>query len=665
MKPEVDEQRLDNAVQYHKAGDLNRAGSVYREILQRNPTHATALSHLGLLLYQTGAKEQALEMIERSLNVSPEVAETRNNYALVLHDLGRDHDAIAQYHKCIETKPDLLEPYSNLANVLRRHGNVNQAVSLYHHVLNLNPLFYDARLNLGVLLMEQGQPDEALQHFHRLEADRPGDSKLRFNLGVSYFDKHEFAVAIKHFAKAFEIDPHSAGALTYLIASKREICDWAGLTDLEAKLHQLVSNGVLHGIMPFQSLFLPSFATPERQAAVARAFVSRLPQRSDAPSFASRPKARPPKLRIAYLSADFHDHATSHLMLGLFARHDRRRFEVITYSYGPPSNDYYRRKIAADSDQFYDMRGQSYTETADHIRGHHVDILIDLKGYTTQARAQICAQRPAPLQVSYLGYPATMGADFIHYLLTDATVTSFEDAPHYTEKLVYLPGCYQINDREQAISSTAYTREQCNLPARGFVFCCFNNSFKIEPLVFDVWMRLLARTPDSVLWLLHTGESTEENLRHEARARGVSPDRLIFARKLPKSEHLARHRLADLFLDTLTYNAHTTASDALWTGVPVISLPGKTFAGRVATSLLRAMDLAELSVSTLIAYEQLALEIAHDTGYHRSLKSSVENNRVRSSLFDTNAFVGHLENAYDTMWCIYQDGDPPRSFSVW
>jgi predicted O-linked N-acetylglucosamine transferase (SPINDLY family) len=370
------------------------------------------------------------------------------------------------------------------------------------------------------------------------------------------------------------------------------------------------------------------------------------------------------RIRIAYLSSDFHRHATAFLTAGLFELHDRKLFEIAGISFGPDDKSDTRARLIRAFDSFHDVRAESDRAVAARIADLEIDIAVDLKGYTGGARPGILAHRPAPIQVSYLGFPGTMGAPFIDYIIADDTVTPAGDEPFYSESIVRLPGCYQVNDAKRAISTAAPTRVAAGLPERGFVFCCFNQSYKVTEPIFAVWMRLLRRVEGSVLWLFRDNALAETNLRAEAAARGVDPLRLIFAEREKPENPLARHRLADLGLDTLPYNAHTTASDALWTGLPIVTCRGSTFAGRVAASLLQAVGLPDLVTENLADYEALALALARDAPRLDAVRARLAQNRSTSSLFDTDLFRRHIETAYRTMWRRWRDGEPPAGFNV-
>jgi predicted O-linked N-acetylglucosamine transferase (SPINDLY family) len=377
----------------------------------------------------------------------------------------------------------------------------------------------------------------------------------------------------------------------------------------------------------------------------------------------TRDSYRHEKLRLAYLSADFQAHATAFLIAELIERHDRSRFEVHAISFGRDDASAMRARLRSAFDRFHDVGAMSHEAIARLIRELEVDVAVDLKGYTQHARPDVLRYRPAPIQVSYLGFPGTMGGDFIDYVIADPIVLPFSEQPFYTEQIVHLPDCYQPNDTKRPTAKATLTRSEAGLAEGAFVFCSFNNNYKINPAVFDVWMRLLAQVPESVLWLLRANETAETNLRAHAQERGIAPTRLIFADRTSLDQHLARHRLADLFLDTLPCNAHTTASDALWAGLPVLTCRGRSFAGRVAASLLQSVGLPELGCTNLADYEALALKLATDPLMLGQLRQRLAQNRAHARLFDIDRYRAHIEAAYRRMWEIRQDG-PPQSFAV-
>ena len=441
---------------------------------------------------------------------------------------------------------------------------------------------------------------------------------------------------------------------------RRFLGDWEGIEgefrDVEARI-----NRGEKGAVPFQILAMSSSPALQRRAAEIHVG-DKFPARSSAGAIARR--ARRDRIRIGYFSADYHNHATTYLMAELLERHDRSRFEILGFSFGMNTADEMGRRVSTAMDRFLDVRLLPDREVAQLSRELEVDIAVDLKGFTHESRTGIFAARAAGIQVSYLGYPGTMGADYIDYLIADPTLIPEASRQYYSEKIVYLPDSYQVNDSQRLISAKPCARADEGLPDGAFVYCCFNNAYKISPAVFDVWMRVLGRVEGSVLWLLEENPWVAGNLRKEAARRGIAPERLVFAKPLPLAEHLARQRLADLFLDTLPYNAHTTASDALWAGLPVLTRMGETFASRVAASLLRAIDLPELVTATEAEFEELAVALARDPERYRALRQRLKENRLRAPLFDIRAFTSHLEAAYSAMHERYQAGLAPEHIEV-
>jgi predicted O-linked N-acetylglucosamine transferase (SPINDLY family) len=449
------------------------------------------------------------------------------------------------------------------------------------------------------------------------------------------------------------------------------LCDWSTLAENRERLWTQaaarIDRGETGGLPPFFSIVLSWPA--QRQLVLARAEARSLTARHaklrQNVDIFHRADGSNGRLRIGYLSGDFYDHAVSHLAQSLFGLHDRRQFEIFTYSYAPDDASSYRRRIQTESEHYVDVSAHTVKDLAKRIAADGIQILVDMMGYSGHSRLEVMSLRPAPVQASWLSYPGTTGAEFIDYLVGDRIVTPPERAADFSEKLVLLPHCYLITDHEQPISATSARRGDYGLPDRGFVFCSLNNSYKFEPEIFGVWMRILAQVAESVLWLTSGGATMEANLRREAESCGVDPARLIFVRgTLPKSEHLARVRLADLFLDTHLYNAHTTACDALWAGLPVFTCPGDTFASRVAASLLTAIGLPELIAADFDRYEQMAVQFANHPAALQLLRAKLAAHRTTWPLFDTPRFVRNLERAFIGMWQNYEAGRPPREFEV-
>ncbi|QSA97657.1 UDP-N-acetylglucosamine-peptide N-acetylglucosaminyltransferase [Methylococcus sp. EFPC2] len=444
-------------------------------------------------------------------------------------------------------------------------------------------------------------------------------------------------------------------------ALSRRMCEWERLDEWREKVRDALARKEAGTVAPFHLLSLPGMSAAEQRACAElwmqpRIAASAVEREDLSFSFPATGKA---KIRLGYLSCDFHEHATSRLMEELFEAHDRERFEIYAYSYGADDGQSMRKRLEKSFDRFFDIQTLSTSESARHIHSHDVDILIDLKGYTAGTRTVILTYRPAPIQVNYLGYPGTLGGDFCDYIVTDPYLTPPGTEVDYSEAFAYLPHSYQPHGRHARIGRRP-GRAEAGLPERGFVFCCFNQAYKITPEIFDVWCRLLANVPDSVLWLLDS-TTAEGNLRDAACQRGIAPARLVFAPDQAQNEHLGRLGLADLVLDTLPYNAHTTASDALWAGVPVVTCAGDTFPSRVAGSLLHAVGLPELIAADLDGYYELALELATSPELFRKLKRKLDTNRLTTPLFDIQNYTRHLETLYATMWRRYLDGKRPSA----
>ena len=551
---------------------------------------------------------------------------------------------------------------------LWQQGDLAGAEARFREVLARHPLHAAACSNLGMVLVEQRRFGDGMELLARAIELDPGHAGARINLANTVYVDGRVDEALPHYREALRLDPRALETRVNVLKPFMDICDWDGVARIVDELIERRRRGDeswSNFISPFVALLLP--LPQEMQKAVALRHGRELaaawsPRRSRIAAL--RPGRGGDRIRIGYVSGDLRNHATGHLTAGMFERHDRSRFEVLAYSWNPDDGSSYRRRIAAGCDRFIDLAGESYEQSAARMASDGVDVLVDLCGYIGGSRAEIFALRPAPLQVQWLGYPGTMGADFIDYVVADELIVPKELAVQFTESIAWLPRCYQVNDGAQPVAHAHGSREQAGLPPAGFVFCCFNQSYKIDSQVFGCWMRLLAAVPGSVLWLLVGSDLARQNLRRHAAQCGIAPDRLIFTAGLPKPEHLARHGLADLFLDTWVVNAHTTASDALWAGLPVLTCAGNTFASRVAGSLVRAVGLPELVAGDRVQYEELAITLARDPARLAALRRRLAEARSKSPLFDTAGFVRDLERAFEIMWQRREAGENPNSFEV-
>jgi predicted O-linked N-acetylglucosamine transferase (SPINDLY family) len=616
----------------------------YDRALAIQSSYAAAHNNRAALLQESGRPLEALASYDRALAIQPHDPEIHYNRGSAQEALGRLQEALASYERALALRPENPDAHSARGRVLRELKRFDESLQSYERALAIKPDSAEVRNNVGIVLQELLRSEEALRSFERALAIKPHDADIWVNLGNAQVRLHRWDEALQSYGRAREINPDLAWLHGNWLHSKMRLCDWR---DLDSEVTQLLGD-VAQGkkvVLPFQALALTD--SPPLQLKAARIWASHDTQAAVMPAVPA-PK-RSEKIRLGYYSADFHEHATAYLAAGLFERHDRSRFELTAFSFGPPSEDGMRRRLTAAFDRFLDVRSRSDREVAQWSRELGLDIAVDLKGYTEGARMGIFAHRAAPVQVSYLGYPGTLAAPYIDYLIADETLIPPELCAHYTEKIAYLPGSYQANDRTRPIAARNFTREELGLPPRGFVFCCFNNAYKIAPAAFDAWMRILRRVEGSVLWLLLDSERAADNLRREAEGRGVNGTRLVFAPRMPLPEHLARHRAADLFLDTYPYTAHTTASDALWAGLPVLTRTGESFAARVAGSLLKAAGLPELITRTSAAYESLAVELAQDPEKLAELSLRLREERLTVPLFDTERFTRHLEAAYAKM----------------
>jgi predicted O-linked N-acetylglucosamine transferase (SPINDLY family) len=468
------------------------------------------------------------------------------------------------------------------------------------------------------------------------------------------------AEAIADFERAVSLRPDLPYVRGDLVHAKLHCCQWISLDQHVAKIVEGVRSS---RSSDWPHSFIAISASPRDQLACAQQYVGDRCRPATVPVWDGT-KYQHDRIRVAYLSADFREHPVAFLSAGLFETHDRSRFHTVALSLAHDRSSHMRARLQSAFDEFIDVDGKSDAEVASLIRKKEIGIVVDLMGFTLRNRMEILAQRAAPIQVNYLGFPGTTGAPYIDYVLADGTVAPFSEQDAFSEHIVHLPNCYQVNDRKRPVAARVPTRSEVGLPEQGFVFCCFNSSFKITRAVFDVWMRLLKDTDRSVLWLLGTNELAAGNLRREATARGVDEERLVFASRVNHADHLARHRLADVFLDTLPYNAHTTGSDALWAGVPLLTCKGSTFAGRVGASLLFAAGLPELVTESLEEYESRALQLVRNPAKLKALRERLRANRLMCPLFDTERSCRHIEAAYTNMWQRFQRGEPPSNFRV-
>lgn len=637
-------------------GRLDEAEQACRQALAIAPGHAGALTEMGDLMRLRDRHEEAIPAYRQALATPPGPPDTWNRLGIALRAAGRLGEAEAAFRQALALNPGHVGAINNLGALLQDRNRHGEAETLLLKALALDPGLSALHNNLGTLYRALGRPEAAEQSFLQAIALDPDNADALANSGQLYRDLGRLPEAESAFRRAWERAPDHPSAYGDWLFVRRRLCQW----DIPSGAPGGGLDQAAGRIDPFAALSLAD--APDRHREAASRSAAKAATGAGAPLWQGE-RYRHDRIRVAYLSADLHDHATAYLMAELFETHDRDRFEILAVSWGPDQPSAMRTRMKRAFDRFEDVADLDDEAVARRLRELEVDIAVDLKGYTKDSRPGILARRPAPVQVNYLGYPGTMAADWIDYILADVTVIPEEAFAHYQESIVRLPDCYQVNDRHRSLPE-APSRSACGLPDQGFVFCDFNNSYKITPDLFAVWMRLLEGVPGSVLWLLEDNRWARDNLRREAERAGIDPARLVFAPRAPLPEHLARHRLADLFVDTFPYSAHTTASDALWAGLPVLTLMGRSFASRVAASLLRSVGLPELVTRNLAEYEARALELARDPAALAALRARLGTRKTDSPLFDTDRARRHIEAAYETMWRRTQAGLPPTHFDV-
>ncbi len=653
---------ISAAAQAFDSGYTSEARSIVESILSRAPDDARAHKLMALICRREGRLEEAIVSAGRAVGLVPADADFQFTFAWTLHEAGRYEESIPHYRQASLLRPSDPRVWYNLGNALRSLGRTGEAVDAYKRSVEIRPDHFWANFSLGSVLNVLGKSQEAVPYFRKATAINPADPWAHYGLGTALKELGNPVDAVRCFQRAFSLDTNQATVLAELLSQSMRLCLWKGFDRLSGQLIRMVADST-QPVSP--TAFLAVSDSPAEQLSCAKAFArDAAGQVSGYGISFSHSRQKKPRIVVGYLSADFREHVVSSLSVELFERHDRNRFQVLGYSYGRDDGSPMRLRLSQAFDRFVDIRDSSTLETAKQIYRDNVDILVDLTGYTRDTRPQILALRPASIQVSYLGFSGTMGADFVDYMIADRFLIPPEQERFYSEKLVIMPFCHQVNPSSRAVASGRPTRLEQRLPEEGLVFCCFNNAHKLTPRVFDLWMRLLKAVPGSVLWLKAAIPPTVQNLRTEAGARGVDPTRLVFASNLPHPEYLANYTLADLFLDTFPYTAGSTASDALLAGCPLLTCVGESYVSRMAGSVVQALGLPELVVSSLDEYESRALHFASNPGELFGIREKLRGNRMNSPLFDSARFTRNLEAAFETMVDIYLKGEAPRSFDV-
>ena len=628
--------------------------------IRLNPTYANAYNNRGNALVALRRFQDALASYDKAIALNLNFAEAYVNRGNVLRDLKNPQAAVESYDKAIELKPASAEIYNSRGQILMALRQFHAAVDNFDKAIQLKPGLADAYNSRGTALKELKRGDEALASYDKALQIKSSAAEIHYNRAILLNELKSYTAAVESYDQAIAINPANTFFRGSRLHTKMQICDWR---DYDGQIAHLVS-GVKQGqkvAAPFAVLTFTD--SPEVHRKAAEIWVSKeCPPNSILGPLVKRPRRT--KIRLGYFSMDYRNHPTALLVAGAIEAHDREKFEVYGFSFGPDTQDSMRKRMEGAFDKFMDVREKSDVDIAALARSLEIDIAVDLAGHTSQARTAIYAMRAAPIQVNYLCYPGTMGTGYHDYLIGDRTVMPAAIRPHYLENVVYMPDSYQPNDHTRVDDEPVPSRAELGLPANGFVFCCFNNNFKITPSIFDIWMRILKQVAGSVLWLFEDNSAVAANLRAEAERRGVAAERLVFAPRAPHGAHMARHRAADLFLDTLPYNAHTTASDALWMGLPVLTCTGGGFAGRVATSLLNAVNVPELITSSLDEYEARAVELAKDPSMLAAKKQRLSEHRLTAPLFDSRLYARHIEHAFARMYELHHADLPPEDIHV-
>jgi protein O-GlcNAc transferase len=660
LKPDYTAAYNNRGVTLRELKRPDEALKSYTQAIEVNPDHAGAHNNRGIVLQDLRRFAEALVSHDRALALNPNFLEALDGRGNALRNLNRYDDALACFERALKLDPQHAESHNGHGAALYALQRPQDALASYERALALKPDFAEAHYNCASVLVDLQRIDLAEVAYERAIALKPDYPEAHFGRGTLMCDLSRFDEARASFERARAIDPDLLWLDGLWLHARMRLCDWSGLEqDIAAMLAKVGRSERV--TTPFSMIPLTGSGALLRKACETWGALC-CPPLDTLPPVAKRPRRE--RIRVGYYSADYYMHATTNLAAELFEKHDRTRFEIVAFDFGPNQPDQMTQRLKAAFDRFIDVRSMSDQQVAQLSRDLEIDIAVDLKGFTQHQRSPIFAYRAAPVQVNYLGFPGTLGSPYMDYIIADPTLIPSASRHLYSEKVAYLPDSYQVNDRSRQIAPIQCSREELGLPPSGFVFCSFNSAYKILPGTFASWMRILEAVAGSVLWLLEHNPVASQNLRRSAASAGVDPSRLVFANLLPLPEHLSRYRVADLFLDTLPCNAHTTASDALWAGLPVLTQTDEAFATRVAASLVNAVGLSELVTTTAADYEQLAVELANQPQRLAEIKSRLARDRLTAPLFDSARYTKHLEDAYSQMYERMQAGEVPEHLYV-
>jgi len=703
MKPDYPEALYNMARMYHMAQKYDRALKFYQNALTVNPRFPAALNNMAATLNMLGKYEQAVECCKKAVEIMPNYSESLNNmgnaykalhkldlaivcykksialsgknaevlcnFANVLMDKGKVDEAITVYEKAIKINPSYGKAYNNLGTAFRLKRDLKAAESQFKKSIKLSPEDSQAYHNMGNICYDNGDFKSAAGWYEKAIVINPESVQTFINRGILYQESDQSNKALDCFKKALVLEPQNSKAHCHMIHELYQRCDWLRIDEFIAKIDQFTKSELANGHRPNEMPFLSLVraADPLLNFRVAKRWSKGISKGingyKESVKFRHN-RLKQKKITIGYLSNNFRNHPTSHLISDIFDLHDRSHFVINAYSYGENDGSLYREKIKQKCDVFVDLRDSIHQDAAQRIFNDRVDILIDLVGYMRGNRLEICAYRPAPVQARWLGLAGTTGATFFDYIITDSIVTPENQALFYSEKFVHMPDTYQINSKPLKKNGRKFSRNGLGLPVDGFVYCCFCSNYKIEPVIFKIWMKILKRVPNSVLWLLRGNDSVQKNLKKEVSKYGIDSERIFFADKIDKVDHLERLKLADIALDTIAVNGAATTSDALWAGIPVITMKGTHFASRMSASILNAVGLNDLILKDEDAYLKVAVELGNSPKLVGDIKERLRTNRLEKPLFDTQGFVKNLEKAYEEMWKRHVSGKKTEMIRV-
>jgi|APSaa5957512535_1039671.scaffolds.fasta_scaffold25625_1 protein O-GlcNAc transferase len=658
LDPNYADANYNLGLTFDEINEIDSAINYYEKAILINPKYPDALNNLGNLYKNNSHIELGIECFKKALDLEPNFVAAWNNLGNAYKDLNQLEKAVDCYHKAINIDINIPELHNNLGNVLKNLGQFQEALDCYKKAIAMQPENFESFNNIGIVLDKLGLEDEAVEAYEKAIEINPDFAEGYFNRGQVLKNLTRFPEALASFELAYMLEPDIDYIFGDILHLKMNLCIWDGFSDHLNDLIQKI-NGNDKIINPFSMLSL--IDSPETQRKVSEAFIKKDFDEDLDTSISIYSNHE--KIIVGYFSPDFRDHAVAFLTAALFESHNRDKFEIHAFSYGDDTNDEMNLRVKKGVDKFHNINLMSDLDVINLSRSIEVDIAIDLAGYTQNSRTELFAQRLAPIQVNYLGYTGTSGASYMDYIIADSTI--IKDSKEYSENIVFMPNSYMVNDILQKKEVNSLTREDVGLPEDKFIFCCFNNHYKILPDVFSCWMRILTAVEESVLWLSDSNDFASNNLIKEAQKNGIDKDRIIFAPQLPsRMDHLSRVQLADLFLDTSPFNAHTTASDALRMGLPLLTCIGKSFVSRVAASLLEAIKLPELIVTNHEEYEALAIYLGKNNQELKIIKNKLKKNLETEALFKTPLYARHIEDSYIQMYKNYQKGLLPSDIVI-